>query len=158
MGRAGASVMIAARREPVLKDAVARLQSANVLAEGFVADVCEADAARALADETISSLGAIDIVVNNVGGSFGEGFVAGPLLDMTEADFAGVMRANVTSMLNCCWAIVPKMIARGSGTVINVASVVVRQPMPGLGLYSASKAAVVSLTRTMAAEWGPQVG
>lgn len=149
--------MIAARRQTLLKDAVARLQAADVVAEGFVTDVADGDSARALADETISSLGPIDIVVNNVGGSFGDGFAAGRLLDMTEADVAGVIRANVTTVLNCCWAIVPKMIEHGSGTVINIASVVVRHPMPGLGLYSASKAAVASLTKTMAVEWGPEV-
>lgn len=157
LGGAGATVVIAGRRREILDEAVEGLSREGIVAAGFAIDVSDFSGAEALARFAVDSFGAVDVLVNNVGGSFGDDFQTGLLLDTGEADLMGVIRQNVSTTLNCCKAMVPQMLERGSGSVINISSVVVAHPMPGVGLYAASKAMIVSLTRTMAAEWGPKV-
>jgi NAD(P)-dependent dehydrogenase (short-subunit alcohol dehydrogenase family) len=156
LAEAGAAVVAAARRPELLQQAVEVLQARGARAVGVACDVRDGNQARRLAERAVESFGRVDILVNNVGASYGDDFRRGPLLEMTPADLDGAIRQNVTSLLHCCWAVVPGMLQR-SGSIINVASVVVSHPMPGFGLYAAAKAAVVSLTRTMALEWAPRV-
>ncbi len=101
--------------------------------------------ATTLADEQIS------ILVNNAG-------VPGPvasLIDIDVSDWNAVFDVNVTGMFLMCKAFLPPMIARGSGDVINLASVSGKRPLAGRTPYCASKMAVLGLTTTLAAEVGP---
>lgn len=157
LGVAGASVVVAARRNDLVEAAVDELKGLGVAVTGVACDVTDRTQVQSLVDAATSTFGPVDILVNNVGGSFDDTFRAGLLLDMTEAELLGVIRQNVTSMMNCCWTIVPGMLTRGSGSIVNVSSIVVRHPRRGLGFYSASKAAVANLTLTMATEWAPSV-
>jgi NAD(P)-dependent dehydrogenase (short-subunit alcohol dehydrogenase family) len=156
LAEAGAAVVVAARRPDLLQQAITALEARGARALGVACDVRDGGQARHLAERAIERFGRVDILVNNVGASYGDGFRRGPLLEMTAEDLDGAIRQNVTSLLHCCWAVVPRML-ESSGSIINVASIAVSHPMPGFGLYAAAKAAVVSLTRTMAVEWAPRV-
>src|SRR5262249_13637355 len=107
----------------------------------------EADVARALA-EAEARLGPVDVLVNNAG-------VTGRAARLWELGRDGVdqvLAVNVTGVLLCCKAAVPGMLARGYGRVVNVASIAGKEGNPTLGPYSASKAAVIALTKSLAKE------
>jgi 3-oxoacyl-[acyl-carrier protein] reductase len=107
----------------------------------------EAAVGRALA-ETTERLGKLDIFVNNAG-------IAGvskTLWDYTPEEWRQVFRINVEGMYLCCRAVVPQMIARGYGRIVNVASIAGKEGNPNASAYSASKAAVMGLTKSLAKE------
>jgi NAD(P)-dependent dehydrogenase (short-subunit alcohol dehydrogenase family) len=107
----------------------------------------EAAVGRALA-ETNEQIGKLDIFVNNAG-------IAGAsktLWDYTPEDWRQVFRINVEGMYLCCRAVVPQMIERGYGRIVNVASIAGKEGNPNAAAYSASKAAVMGLTKSLAKE------
>ena len=107
----------------------------------------EAAVARALA-ETTDRIGKLDIFVNNAG-------IAGAsktLWDYTPEEWRQVFRINVDGMYLCCRAVVPQMIERGYGRIVNVASIAGKEGNPNAAAYSASKAAVMGLTKSLAKE------
>ena len=111
-------------------------------------DVTDADAIRALVEELERAAGRIDVLFNCAG------FVhAGSILDATEDEWARGLELNVTSMFRTIRTVLPGMIARGGGSIVNMSSVAgaVTGP-PGRAIYSATKAAVAGLTRAVAAD------
>ena len=107
----------------------------------------EAAVARALA-ETTERIGKLDIFVNNAG-------IAGAsktIWDYTPEEWRQVFRINVEGMYLCCRAVVPQMIERGYGRIVNVASIAGKEGNPNAAAYSASKAAVMGLTKSLAKE------
>jgi NAD(P)-dependent dehydrogenase (short-subunit alcohol dehydrogenase family) len=150
LASAGADVALAARSEDALADVAAEIGALGRKAFVLPLDVTkQADVAAAVA-EAIKLLGHVDVVVNNAGGS---NFIA-PLADTRISGWEKVLRLNLDSTLYVCQAAGPHMVARGSGSVINVASVAGLAGAPGMGSYGAAKAAVVSVTKTLAVEWG----
>ena len=98
---------------------------------------------------TVDRFGAVDILVNNAAH-----FAVLPLIEAEAAEAARFFAVNVAGPLNCGRAFAHWAIERGrSGAIVNVSSIAAGRAVPGLGLYSASKAALDSLTRTMALEW-----
>lgn len=152
----GCRVVVAARRADPLRDVVDEINGVGGEAVGVQCDLRVAADADTLAARADQCFGGIDILVNNVGGSFGADFRRGPLLELTEDDVLNTLRANVVTTFSCSRAAFP-LLREGGGSIVNISSVVVRTPMPEFGAYSAAKAAVVSLTQTMAIEWAPQV-
>jgi dehydrogenase/reductase SDR family protein 4 len=150
LGRAGARVMVASRKPEHVEAAVATLTGDGIDAHGLVAHLGTPDDARALAARTVEHFDGIDIVVNNAATNP----VFGPLQQQDEGVFRKVMDVNVLGPLELCRAAHSVMQSRGGGAIVNVASVGGVSPEPGLGLYSVSKAALVSLTKVMAQEWG----
>lgn len=114
------------------------------------ADLTTQQAAAGVVATAIDRLGHLDIVVNNAGGS---NFVV-PFLDMRLSGWEKVLRLNLDATMWVCQTAGAHMTARGSGSVINVASVAGLAAAPFLAPYGAAKAAVVSLTKTLASEWG----
>jgi NAD(P)-dependent dehydrogenase (short-subunit alcohol dehydrogenase family) len=112
-------------------------------------DVTHRSAVEETVATAIDGLGQIDIVVNNAGGTS----FAVPFTEMRFSGWEKVMHLNVDAMVHVLQAVGPHMIERGSGSVINVASVAALGGTPTLAPYAASKAAAVSLTRTLALEW-----
>lgn len=157
LARFGCRVVISGRRPALVEAAVAAIGADGGVATGVPVDVGEQAGVDRLVEETMGSHGRIDILVNNVGGSFGEGFRRGPLLELSDGDVMNVMRANVLTMLRCCRAAMPQLRAHGDGSIVNISSVVVRTPMPGFGAYGAAKAAVNHLTEALAGEVAPEV-
>jgi len=99
-------------------------------------------------DETIKAFGRIDILVNNAG-------VAGqniPTWDYPVEEWRRVMAINLDGQFHCCKAIVPGMMAQNYGRIVNIASVAGKEGNPNAVAYSASKAGVISLTKSLAKE------
>jgi NAD(P)-dependent dehydrogenase (short-subunit alcohol dehydrogenase family) len=112
------------------------------------ADVTDEDSIRAMVERVLGELGRIDILVNNAG--IGDTMA---VVDMDPAHWDRVMNVNLRGPMLCCKHVGPHLLQRGSGKVINVASVMATRVARYLSPYCASKAALVQLTRTLALEW-----
>ncbi|MDX6226380.1 MAG: hypothetical protein QOE64_2756 [Frankiales bacterium] len=147
---AGADVALVARDESALAEVRKEVEAAGRKAVVLTCDVTDRDRVHEVVNSAIGELGHIDIVVNNAGGT---SFMA-PFTDLRFSGWEKVMRLNVDSIVHVCQAIGPHLLERGTGSVINVASVAGLGGTPSLSPYGASKAAVLSLTRSLAMEWG----
>jgi NAD(P)-dependent dehydrogenase (short-subunit alcohol dehydrogenase family) len=150
LAAAGADVALSARNEQQLRDVAAEVEALGRKAVVLPADVTDADACRQLADDAVTGLGHLDVLVNNAGGSS----YMGPFTELRFSGWEKVMRLNVDSIVHLSQAVGRHMLGRGSGSVINVASVAGLTGTPSLAPYGASKAAVISLTKSLALEWG----
>jgi NAD(P)-dependent dehydrogenase (short-subunit alcohol dehydrogenase family) len=148
--REGARVAIAGRTEANLTHAAMTIEEEYGLPVlPILADVAVAADCETLIATSVDRFGAVDILVNNAAL-----FAVLPLVEADGAEAARFFAVNAIGPLNAArafalWAIDHK---RG-GAVVNVSSIAAGRPAPGLGLYSASKAALDSLTRSMAVEW-----
>jgi NAD(P)-dependent dehydrogenase (short-subunit alcohol dehydrogenase family) len=147
---AGAQIAINGRDPATLDAARAEIEAAGGSALALPADVTDRDAVRDMVGAALETLGSLDVVVNNAGGT---AFMV-PFADLRFEGWVKVMRLNVDSVVHVCQAVAPHLLERRSGSVINVASVAALGGTPGLTPYGASKAAVLSLTRSLAKEWG----
>jgi NAD(P)-dependent dehydrogenase (short-subunit alcohol dehydrogenase family) len=148
--QAGADVALTARSTDGLAATAGQVRDAGREAIEIPADLTSQSVAASVVDESIGKLGQLDIVVNNAGGS---NFVV-PFLDMRLSGWDKIMRLNLDATMWICQEAGAHMTARGTGSVINVASIAGLAAAPFLAPYGAAKAAVVSLTRTLASEWG----
>lgn len=146
---AGVRVVLVGRSERALKEAAARVAGRGGEARTAVCDVADPASvtrlAAELADEDVS------LLVNNAG-------VAGPvrpLVDIEPDEWDGVFAVNVRGVYLMCRAFLPRMTAAGRGDVVNVASVSGKRPLLNRTPYTASKMALLGLTRTLAGEVGP---
>jgi len=149
----GARLALVARREQRLQrladDLVARGHARSVV---IGADLSIPGRAAEVAARATEALGAIDVLVNNAGASIqGLAWVAG---DREEG--RAVFETNLWSPLALVAAVAPQMIERGEGTIVNTGSMVQVSPLPHLGHYCASRAALASITETMRLELGPR--
>jgi dehydrogenase/reductase SDR family member 4 len=148
---AGANVVIASRK----------LENLQATADEFAhhpgkiacveCHVGRADQLENLVKVTEAQFGPADILVNNSATNIGQG----PCLNVTDEAFAKTFEVNVVSALRLVRLVVPKMIERGGGSIINIASIAGLHPQPGGLVYSASKAALLMMTRSWAVEFGP---
>ena len=150
LAECGARVVVSSRRQAAVDEVAHSIVAAGGEAIAVAAHVGKLDEARALVARTVAHWGGVDVVVNNAATNP----VYGPLLDTDEGVFDKIMAVNVKGPLAVARAAYPSMAARGHGSVVNVSSIGGVSPEPGLGLYSVSKAALVSLTKVMAQEWG----
>jgi NAD(P)-dependent dehydrogenase (short-subunit alcohol dehydrogenase family) len=152
LARAGADVAVSARDEGLLEQVRAEVEALGRKAFVLPADVTDAEACVRLAEDAVAALGRLDVLVNNAGGSS----YMGAFTDLRFKGWEKTMRLNVDSIVHLSQAVGRHMLERGSGSIINVASVAGLTATPLLAAYGASKAAVISLTKTLAIEWGPQ--
>jgi len=116
--------------------------------EAFAADVTALDAVERARDATLAAFDRIDILVNNAG-------ISGPNVRTWEyppAAWDEVLAINLTGTFNCCRAVVPHMVARNYGRIVNVASIAGKEGNPNAPAYSASKAGVIALTKSLGKE------
>ncbi len=147
---AGADVALVARSEHGLAETAADITALGRKAFVIPADVTSVDAVDAAVATAIEQLGQVDVVVNNAGGS---NFMAA-FLDLRLSGWEKLMRLNLDSAVYVCHAIGGHLVERGEGSVINVASVAGVTGSPLLSPYGAAKAGLVSLTKSLAVEWG----
>lgn len=114
-------------------------------------DITDPDAVEALGCEVERRFGRCDVLVNNAGTKT----PPVPLEALPVADWDRVFGVNVRGAFLCARALAPTMLARQSGSIVNIASIGARMPTR-VGAYAASKAAIGGLTRQMAVEWGPR--
>jgi 3-oxoacyl-[acyl-carrier protein] reductase len=111
-------------------------------------DVSDADSVAGAARAALAQLGKIDVLVNNAG-------IAGrnaPTVDYPVEEWERVLRVNLTSQFLCCRAVAPHMVKAGYGRIVNIASVAGKEGNPNAVAYSASKAGVIALTKSLGKE------
>jgi NAD(P)-dependent dehydrogenase (short-subunit alcohol dehydrogenase family) len=111
-------------------------------------DVSDADRVVDALDAILGAFGRIDILVNNagVGGRFA------PIQEQTNEDWRRVIGIDLTGVFSCCRAVVPHMIGRSCGRIINVSSLAGKEGSPDMVPYSAAKAGIIGLTKALARE------
>jgi NAD(P)-dependent dehydrogenase (short-subunit alcohol dehydrogenase family) len=149
LAAAGADVALAARGTEGLEQTARGIAGLGRKAYVLPLDVTKPDDVQAAVDEAAGHLGGIDIVVNNAGG---QNFMAA-FSDLRMSGWEKVLRLNLDSTVYVCKAAGPYLAASGNGSVINIASVAGLASAPGLIPYGAAKAAVISVTKTLAVEW-----
>jgi NAD(P)-dependent dehydrogenase (short-subunit alcohol dehydrogenase family) len=148
-----AAIAIAGRREAEIEAAASECRALGAQAFAVRTDVTREDDVERLVRTTVERCGRLDVALNNAG--FQER--RAPIEQQASGVYDEVFDANVRSMFLCLRHQLPEMFARGEGRIVINASVSgVRNPNPGLSLYSASKAAVISLMRSAALEAAPR--
>jgi NAD(P)-dependent dehydrogenase (short-subunit alcohol dehydrogenase family) len=148
---AGASVVIASRKMENLQATASEFALLPGKVVPIACHVGRADQLANLVRETEARLGPIDILVNNSATNIGQG----PALDVTDDMLDKMVEVNIKSALRLVRLIVPRMIERKRGSIINIASISGLKPQPGGLLYSFTKAGLIMMTRSWAREFGP---
>jgi len=146
----GARVALVARSATDLDTVAERIVARGGSAITIPADLTQDESADQIAEAAMAGFGQIDIVVNNAGGS---SFMS-PLADLRMAGWHKTMTLNLDATLRVIQATLPHLHATGNGSIVNVSSVTALRASPFLGHYGAAKAAVVSLTQSLAVELG----
>lgn len=149
LARAGASVALLARDEVRLAGVASEIADLGGFAVPVACDLESPGGVGAAMRVVLEEFPDLSIVVNNAGGVS----YAGPFLESTEEDWAGVWSGNVQSAVRVLRHVGPHLLARGGGAVVNMASAVGLAGVPMLSHYGASKAALIALTRSLAVEW-----
>lgn len=144
---AGAAVAVTGRSAGSLEETVAAISAAGGRAIALSGDVGDPEAVRAACAATRAAFGPISILVANAGIT-----TSIKLIDTPDALWEQIMRVNVSGAFYCCKAVAPDMIAAGWGRIITIASIGGLQGMPYSAAYSASKHALIGLTRSLAGE------
>lgn len=147
---AGGTVIAASRS---LTPELSELIDAGSVVHG-PADLTQHDAAEALAERAVRDYGHLDIVVNNVGGVLNPRL--GGFLSVSDDEWIETLELNLMSMVRTCRATIPRLLEGGGGAIVNVSSINAFQPDVGVVDYSASKAGMTSLSKTLSMEFGPQ--
>jgi gluconate 5-dehydrogenase len=156
LGEYGASLALVARKQAELDTAVDQLTAAGCTAAAFAADLGSPEMAAALTQRVLDRFGRIDMLVNNAGATWGA-----PAEDYPLEGWNKVIDLNVTSMFLLTQAVArAAFLPQGKGAVINVASIAGllgnHPDKVGTIAYNTAKGAVISMTRALAAEWGPR--
>ena len=142
----GAGVVVAD-----LNDQMGRKVAEEIGGAYVHADVSDRDDVRGMIGTAIERYGRLDVMVNNAGVTH----VNRPMLEVGEDEFDRIFEVNVKAIYLAAMEAVPLMRAQGGGCIINTASTAGLRPRPGLTWYNASKGAVITMTKSMAAELGP---
>jgi 3-oxoacyl-[acyl-carrier protein] reductase len=148
LATAGADVAVVDLNLPLAEAVASRLRGLGRRSIAIRCDVSRAPDVEEMRDRVLSEFGKIDILVNNAG-------IAGrnaPLVEVSEAEWEQVMTVDVKSVFLCSKAVLPHMIERRYGKIVNVASIAGKEGNPNLTPYSAAKAAVIGLTKALAKE------
>jgi NAD(P)-dependent dehydrogenase (short-subunit alcohol dehydrogenase family) len=147
---AGAHVVVASRKPAGCEAVAASIRTDGGKATAIPCHVGDPAAIDALVDETVKVAGGVDIIVNNAATNP----IFGPLLDADAGAFQKIYDVNVRGPFLLCKKAQPILVERGGGSLIHISSIGGLSPEPFLGLYSTSKAALISLSAVMAKEWG----
>ncbi len=145
----GARVVVGGRRQPEGEETVTMIKKAGGQGMFVHADVSREADVEQLVNRTVERFGRLDVAFNNAG-TGGRGFV--PITEVTANDFEEILGVNLRSVAFGMKHEITAMLESGGGTIVNNASITALRPLPQLPLYSASKAAVVTLTKAAALE------
>lgn len=148
LGDAGADLVLVSRTASDLEAAAEELRRGGQRVHAMAVDVTDEDQVAAMTATVIEKLGRIDILINNAGMGATQA-----LTEMERDRWDQVMAVNLTGPMLCCKHVGKHMLGQRSGKVINVASVLATHVARQLSAYSASKAALVQMTRVLALEW-----
>ncbi|MBC7246768.1 MAG: SDR family oxidoreductase [Actinobacteria bacterium] len=148
MAQAGANVTVFSRTEEEFRATAAEIEAAGGKALPLRVDMSRPEDIDAMLEATLERFGRLDVMVNNAGTSPSYEYME----DVSEEDYAAIMDTNVRGIYRCCQRVIPLMKEQGSGCIINVASIAGLKALFKCSAYSASKGAIIALTRTMAVE------
>jgi NAD(P)-dependent dehydrogenase (short-subunit alcohol dehydrogenase family) len=147
MAAEGARIALVSRDKKLLDGVAAEIGAAGGQAYAFPTDVTKEDQVRQVEHDIVSQFGKVNILVNNAGIN-----VRKPVTDFTLEEWHRVMDTNVTAAFLMCRSFVPHMTGQGYGRILNMTSTMSWVSLPGRAAYSASKAALLGITRTLALE------
>jgi 3-oxoacyl-[acyl-carrier protein] reductase len=147
-GSEGARVVVADVRQDSANETVDQILSAGGDATAVIADVTRYDQVQNMIDTAVERFGRLDVLFNNAG--LPQSFT--PLEESSDDLFDRIFDVNVKGVFYGCRAAIPRMKQQGGGVILNMASTAGIRPRPGLAIYNASKAAVITLTKTLALE------
>ncbi|MFO7166587.1 MAG: glucose 1-dehydrogenase [Chloroflexota bacterium] len=148
LAAAGATVALSGRSPEKLERTRAAIADAGGTAAVFPADLSEPEAPAALAERVAQQMGRIDVLVNCAGMNRRQ-----PIAEVTAANYAAIMDANLRSAYFLSQAALPHLIAQGGGKIINIGSLTVAVGLADVSVYGMTKSALAQLTKTMAVEW-----
>jgi len=143
----GASCSLWDRDAAALESAAKSLRAKGEV-QTTVVTINDADSVKAATEQTVKAFGTIDILVNNAG-------IAGvtkKTWEMTPQEWTEVIQTNLTGVFLCCRAVVPVMLAKKYGRIVNIASIAGKEGNPNAAHYSAAKAGVIALTKSLGKE------
>lgn len=148
LAMAGADVVATGRRAELVRSATQAIEKLGRQSIEITSDVTDESSIRKLLDTTCSALGGVQILVNCAGKT-----KRSSTLEVSDAEWEGILETNLNGTLRACRLIGRHMIERGYGRIINIASLSSFVALYEVAAYSASKAAVASLTKSLAIEW-----
>lgn len=146
-----ANVVINSRKQENIDEALEHLMKISETVMGVAADLRVEKDVNLMVGKAVNRFGGVDVLINNAGGTFHQ-----PVEGLSLNGWRAVVETNLTSAFLCSKAVRHSMRSRGGGRIINVASTAAIHPFPTGAHYAAAKAGMVSLTRTLAVEWGGQ--
>lgn len=147
---AGAKVVVSSRSQEAVSEVANKINMNGGEALGIACNMGKPEEVENLVKKTIQHYGSIDVIVNNAATNP----VFGPIHETSMEAFDKIMNVNVKGPFNLCKQAYPEMVRRGGGSIINISSIGGLSPEHMLGIYSVSKAALISLTKVFAKEWG----
>ena len=150
--QSGSNVVITGRNEATLNNTLNELREVSKNIEGHVADVSKEEDIKKSMEQTLACFGSIDGLVNNAP-SIHTGLLAEMDFDAWRTNF----KANLDGVFMLCKAIIPSMLKNGSGSIVNISSVVGLRGTKYMGAYGAAKAGLINLTQTLAIENAPTI-
>lgn len=148
LAEAGADVIASARRQQQVDETAAEIESRGRKTLRLASDMQDRASLERLLAESIAKLGKVDILVNSAGK-----IKRAPTLTFPEEEWRDIIDTNLTGTLRACQVFGAHMLERGYGRIINIASLNTFVALSEVAAYAASKAAVASLTRSLAVEW-----
>jgi short-subunit dehydrogenase len=148
LARQGARIALVARSEPELQANVRKLSEAGGEVIAVPADITSAQARRELIETVERTLGPVDVLVNNAGGDLQREFH-----NLTEDEVQGLLELNLTSAILLTRLVLPGMLERGRGHVVNVSSMAGRVSFPYTEAYAAAKDGLIAFTRVLRADY-----
>jgi NAD(P)-dependent dehydrogenase (short-subunit alcohol dehydrogenase family) len=148
LAEAGADVVATARRQQQVEETATEIEARGRKTLRLASDVCDRASLDALLAATVKEFGKVDILINCAGR-----IKRTPTLTMPEEEWTAIIDTNLTGTLRACQVFGAHMLERGYGRIVNIASLNSFVALSEVAAYAASKAAVVSLTRSLAVEW-----
>jgi NAD(P)-dependent dehydrogenase (short-subunit alcohol dehydrogenase family) len=150
LAQAGADVAPTSRRLDQVESTAREIEALGRRSLRATSDVTDRASLQGVLDAAVKNFGKVDILVNSAGRT-----KKAPTLDFSEKDWNDILETNLTGILRACQIFGPHMMERRYGRIINIASIGSFLGMLQVTAYSASKAAVASLTQSLAIEWAP---
>lgn len=151
LAQAGADVVPTSRRADLVDTVAAEVEALGQRSLRVMSDVTDRASLEAALAAVVGSLGKVDILVNCAGRT-----KRTPTLDVDEAEWNAIVDTNLTGTLRACQVFGRHMVQRGYGRIVNIASLGSFVALFEVAAYTASKAAVAALTKSLAVEWGPR--
>ena len=148
LAEAGADVAVAARARPELEETAQLVEACGARALALTTDVTSYASVESLMAQTVSTLGRLDVVINNAGIAR-----VAPLAEASLDDWRAIVDVNLSGVFHGCRAAAPYLIGQRAGKVINLASVLAAAGLPGYTMYAATKGGIISFTRALGVEW-----